>query len=235
MAGRLARRFAGAALAALAISGATHAAEHNRHSEPVVLAPGYADLAFVPPPAGSYELPSLGPAADGAVLDTQGAQAMLHDYFGDKVVVLSFIFTTCGDVNGCPLATHVFSKVQDRLIELPQLKQRVRLLSLSFDPAYDTPEVMASYAGNFRQPGFDWHFLTTANEAALAPILRDYGQWVIKDYDEDGRYLGTMSHLLRVFLIDERMRIRNIYSVSFLHADTIANDVETLLGESSRR
>jgi len=233
----MALRWLGAAIAALSISicAGTYGAEHNQHPEPVVLAPGYADLAFVPPRAGSYELPSLGPAADGAVLDAQGARASLHDYFGDKVVVMSFIFTTCGDVNGCPLATHVFSKVQDRLAELPHLKQRVRLVSLSFDPAYDTPQVMAGYAGNFKRPAFDWQFLTTATDEALTPILRDYGQWVIKDYDEDGRYLGTMSHLLRVFLIDQQKRIRNIYSVSFLHADTIANDIETLLGESGSR
>ena len=215
----------------LSICGAISAAEHDRHSEPVVLAPGYADLEFVPPPAGSYELPPLGKAAGGAVLDARGAQQALHAYFGDKIVVMSFIFTTCSDVNGCPLATHVFRKVQNRLLELPQLKQQVRLVSISFDPEFDTPQVMARYAGNFKQPGFDWQFLTTSSEEALAPILRDYGQWVIKDYDTEGRYLGTMSHLLRVFLIDKQKRIRNIYSVSFLHAETIANDIETLLAE----
>ena len=216
---------------ALSICCSATAAQHDRHPEPVVLAPGYADLEFVPPPAGSYQLPSLGPAASGAVLDEQGERHALHDYFGDKVVVMSFIFTTCSDVNGCPLATHVFRKVQERLAESSRLKRRARLVSISFDPEYDTPQVMTSYAKNFRQPGFDWQFLTTRSVEALEPILRDYGQWVIKDYDEQGRYLGTMSHLLRVFLIDEQKRIRNIYSVSFLHADTIANDIETLLAE----
>jgi len=38
-----------------------------------------------------------------------------------------------------------------------------------------------------------------------------------------------MSHILRVFLIDEQKKIRNIYSTSFLHTDTIVNDVRTLL------
>jgi cytochrome c peroxidase len=41
-----------------------------------------------------------------------------------------------------------------------------------------------------------------------------------------------MSHILRVFLIDESRRIRNIYSTSFLHADTVANDVRSLLIEA---
>ena len=43
-----------------------------------------------------------------------------------------------------------------------------------------------------------------------------------------------MSHLLRVYLIDQNRWIRNIYSVSFLHADTLANDIRTLILESSR-
>ena len=44
--------------------------------------------------------------------------------------------------------------------------------------------------------------------------------------------MGTMSHILRVFLIDESRQIRNIYSTSFLHANTVANDVRSLLMEA---
>ena len=75
-------------------------------------------------------------------------------------------------------------------------------------------------------------FLTTASRDTLDPTLLAYGQWVVRDYDEQGNFLGTMSHLLRVFLIDTSGRIRNIYSTSFLHADTIANDIETLIRET---
>ncbi|MEC8111911.1 MAG: photosynthetic protein synthase I, partial [Pseudomonadota bacterium] len=76
-------------------------------------------------------------------------------------------------------------------------------------------------------------FLTTEGATTLDPILNAYGQWVIRDYDENGEYKGTMSHILRVFLIDESLQIRNIYSTSFLHADTVANDVRSLLMEAA--
>jgi cytochrome c peroxidase len=55
---------------------------------------------------------------------------------------------------------------------------------------------------------------------------------VRRDYDAEGNYLGTISHVLRVYLIDPQRRIRNLYSTSFLHADTLLADVETLLGET---
>lgn len=206
----------------------------------MVLAPGYADLAFTPPAPGSYALPPLGPAADGVVLDSQGRTLSLHDLMGDRLVLLSFIYTSCSDVNGCPLATHVFARVAERLNGSGDagveggLNGKVRLISLSFDPDYDSPSVMRAYGGPFQRrfQALDWRFLTTGGPGALDPMLEGYDQWVIRDYDEAGRPLGTISHLLRVYLIDRQKRIRNIYSVSFLHADTLANDLMTLLMEA---
>jgi cytochrome c peroxidase len=206
----------------------------HEHAPPVVLAPGYADLEFEPPPAGSYALPPLGTAADAQVLDAAGNPRRLHEFLGDKVVVLSFIYTTCNDVNGCPLATHVLRGLQDRINGSSELRDQVRLLSFSFDPTHDTPAVLRDYCSHFKRANFDWQFLTCENEQVLEPVLRDYDQWIIKDYDPEGRYLGTMSHVLRVYLIDRQRRFRNIYSVSFLHADTVANDIRTLLAEQAR-
>lgn len=197
-----------------------------------MLAPGYAPLEFVAPEPGSYGLPTMGVAADGEVLDSDGNKVRLHDFIGDKPTVLSFIFTTCDDVNGCPLATYVMRSVQDALQADPLTANKARLVSFSFDPLFDTPGVIDAYGAQFRADGFDWQFLTTEGATTLDPILSAYDQWVIRDYDTNGEYMGTMSHILRVFLIDESRRIRNIYSTSFLHADTVANDVRSLLIEA---
>ncbi|HEX7034553.1 MAG TPA: SCO family protein [Pseudomonadales bacterium] len=201
------------------------------HPAPEVLAPGYSKLEFEPPVPGTYRLPPLGDAGDGAVLDSGGRPRALHDYLGDKLVVLSFIYTRCSDVNGCPLATFVLKGVQDRVLAARDLEGKVRLVSFSFDPGHDTPEVLEKYASYFRRPGFDWQFLTTRSEAELAPILDGYGQYVVRD-EGNGLQPGTVSHLLRVYLIDREKRIRNIYSTSFLHADTVVNDLRTVLLEA---
>ncbi len=220
-----------AVIAALIPQAAAAPSGHD-HPPPEVLAPGYSALQFDPPAPGSYALPPLGKAADGPVLDSSGKARRLHDYLGDKLVVLSFIYTRCSDINGCPLATFVLKGVQDRILATPELEGAVRLVSFSFDPSYDTPAVLSRYASHFRQPEFDWRFLTTRSEAELRPILDAYGQWIVRDYDEEGAYLGTVSHLLRVYLIDRQQRIRNIYSTSFLHADTVVNDLRTVLTEA---
>lgn len=218
-----------AALILAAVCGHLQAA--HEHAEPVVLAPGYADLEFEAPVPGSYRLPPLGDAPDGRVLDGEGRALALHDLMGEQVVLLSFIYTTCSDVNGCPLATHVFNRVAGKLAGSKDLAGRVRLISLSFDPDHDTPAVMRDYGAPYARDGLDWRFLTTSGRADLEPILDGYGQWVIRDMDAEGNPVGTISHLLRVYLIDSARRIRNIYSVSYLHADTIESDVRTLLLE----
>ncbi len=124
----------------LGISFAAQAAEHV-HAPPTVLAPGYFDLEFTAPAAGSYRLPPLRVAEDGDVLDDSGTARRLYDYFGDRVVLLSFIYTSCSDVNGCPLAAYVLKRVQDRLLEDRALRDQLRIVSLSFDPSTTRPRL----------------------------------------------------------------------------------------------
>ena len=142
---------------------------------------------------------------------------------------MSFIYTSCPDVNGCPLATFVLGQVQQRLVKDESTRENVRLVSVSFDPANDTPDVMANYGRDFRRGSVDWHFLTAESEDSLDPILDDYDQFVIRDRDPDGKALSTMSHVLRVYLIDADKRVRNIYSPSFLHADLLHADLDAHL------
>jgi cytochrome c peroxidase len=201
-----------------------------------ILPPGYGALQFDAPEPGSYSLPPMGMAVDGAVLDSSGRSLRLFDLFDDKIVLLSFIYSTCTDVGGCPLATAVLHKVQRRLNDEPSLRERLRLVTISFNPAHDTPEVMREYGAGFQGTGVDWRFMTTESEQALQPILDGYNQSVQKDVNAEGAATGTFSHILRVFLIDRQKRIRNVYSVSFLHPDTLINDVKTVLlkaGESA--
>jgi cytochrome c peroxidase len=193
-----------------------------------VLAPGHGELAFTPPEPGSYELPELGAAADGPLLDAEGRPVRLHELFGDGLALLSFVYASCSDVNGCPLATAVLHRVKRRLEQAPELAAQVRLVSVSFDPRRDTPEVMRRYGAAFASGAVDWRFATAESELALAPLLDAYGQSVLRDVGEDGEELGSLSHILRVFLIDGARRIRNIYTVSFLHADTLLADLRTL-------
>ena len=195
---------------------------------PEVLAPGWSGLEFEAPTAGSYQLPPLGLAGDGDVLDSLGKVGRLHSLMGDKLLVLSFIYSSCSEINGCPLATHVLDRIKERLLKSPGDSDTVRFVSLSFDPDQDTPEVMRAYGSAYMSERFDWRFLTTSGENQLEPILQSYSQSVIRDPETEDGEGGRISHILRVFLIDRDKQIRNVYSPSFLHPDSLINDIQTL-------
>jgi cytochrome c peroxidase len=190
--------------------------------------------AFATPLPGSYALPPLGDAADGVVLTSAGESVSLYSLFGDGVVLLSFIYTRCSDAEGCPLATAVLHGVGARVGRAPDVSRQLRLLSLSFDPENDTPEVMQAYGRAFARDGADWRFLTSASEADLAPLLSSYAQTRIPEVDESGEETGGFTHLLRVFLIDRERRIRQVYSASLMDPDALLADVKTLLLEEGR-
>lgn len=197
-----------------------------------VMADGWvADLPYDLPKPGEYTLPVITNAEGGQLLDVDGKEIDLTSLLGDKIVLLTFIYSSCADINGCPLATAVFYKIKQRFSQNQQLADKIRLISISFDPEHDTPEVMKLYSAGFDEGDPQWEFLTSASEEALAPTIKKYGQLVIKEYDDSGKYKGTMAHVLRAFLIDRDKNIRQEYSVSFLHDQLVSSDIQTLLLE----
>lgn len=201
--------------------------------KPIDTAPALAE-SYVPPPAGSYELQRIMSASDGRVLDIHGTPRKLSEFTGGKITLLSFIYTTCADPNGCPYAYMVFHRLQNQLAADPRLHGKVRLVSLSFDPKRDTPQMLRLYAGDNAKPGqpVEWDFLTTAGIPDLLPILDDFGQDVFLEVDPVTKaHLGTYSHVLKVFLIDSKYTVREVYTTVYLQAEMVYNDILTLLME----
>jgi cytochrome oxidase Cu insertion factor (SCO1/SenC/PrrC family) len=191
-------------------------------------APAAVTMDFVPPPAGSYALPAIMQAPDGPVLDAEGRRLPLSRFTAGKITLLGFIYTSCADGRGCPLAYQVFHTVHHRVAEDAELRSRVRLVSLSFDPARDTPAVMRQYAAGAPPNGVEWAFLTTERPRTLVPLLEGFGQDVRIETDAHGRPAGPLAHVLKVFLLDERATVREIYTTAYLFPEVIMNDIKTL-------
>ncbi len=208
--------------------------DHGDHAAAVEFSmPRTEAFDFDPPLAGTYDLPVIRAATDGRVIDTDGRRRSLHDAFGGKIVILSFIYTRCADPNGCPLATAALYDVFNASEADPEIAKHLRLLTLSFDPDFDTPEIMDRFQGfdPAETAGLcDWLYLTTASAADLGPILEGYAQ-VVRRRPEAGGGIAAFGHQLRVFLIDRQKRIRNIYGLGFLDPRLLLADARTLLLE----
>jgi cytochrome oxidase Cu insertion factor (SCO1/SenC/PrrC family) len=218
-----------AVLVLLPHAAAAHRGDHVFAVRPV--------MDFVPPAAGSYRLNVIQAAPDGRVLAADGRAHRLAEFTRGRITLLSLIYTYCTDPAGCALAYETCVDLRGRVLADPALHDRVRFVSLSFDPLHDTPATMRTYGGRYgRADGpLPWHFLTSRNVRDLQPILEGFGQDIEVAVDDRGRPTHTISHMLKVFLIDADGQVREIYSTAFLHPEAMLNDLRTLAIEADAR
>jgi cytochrome oxidase Cu insertion factor (SCO1/SenC/PrrC family) len=196
---------------------------------------GRVDVSRLPAP-GTYRLLRVMPAPDGVVLDTEGRRHRLHALLRGRATVLSFMYTYCRDPEGCPRAWAAMDTLFAALHREAPAPLPAQLISLSFDPSNDTPAQMRLFGGErLRDPTVPWHFLTTGSVAALLPLLSAFGQDVTVETDATGRPTRTLNHLLKLFLVDAQLQVREIYSVATLDALALLNDLRTLQLEAARR
>ena len=190
------------------------------------------DVQRLPAP-GSYTLPRIQRCPDGEVLQSDGRTLRLHTALRGRISVLGFMYTYCRDPVGCPLAYRIMVATRNALMRDAALAARTQLVSLSFDPSNDTPEQMRLYGHGQADPTrVRWRFLTTASVPKLLPLLDGLGQDVSVETDARGRLTRTLNHLLKVFLIDGQLWVREIYSVATLDVAALGNDLKTVAGEA---
>jgi protein SCO1/2 len=174
-------------------------------------------------PGTPSPLADIGPAPEVRLTDATGAPFDLARLRG-KVVVVSFVYTTCNGT--CPATTHNLYRVQQALREAGLWGRDVEFVSISLDPKNDTPEVLARYAEIYDCDPAAWHFLT-GEPARVGPVLEAWDMWARRN-DQ-----GVLDHPSRIFLLDPRGRRREIYSLEWLHPKTLLADVRGLLAEAA--
>lgn len=145
--------------------------------------------------------PSTGPSvregelvADAAFVDESGTPRRLADLRGHRVA-LTFIYTRCPLPDYCPLMNRHFRTLQDAVQKRPDLAD-VRLLSVTLDPAYDTPPVLQAQAKAFQANPKIWSFLT-GEPAALDMFAAQFGIYREADPNDPSQ----ITHSLRTAVI----------------------------------
>ena len=143
------------------------------------------------------DLQRLGEVPDFALLERSGQQVSKTDLLG-KVWIASLIFTRC--VDECPLVSSQMARLQDAFVA----ERDVRLVSITVDPAYDTPEVLTRYAQRFAAQPERWFFLT-GDKATIYRLVREGFHLGLRDPREAeqssvipdvDRWRGALSQLL---------------------------------------
>lgn len=108
---------------------------------------------------------------DGRLVDQERRVRFLRDEVG-KTVVMTFVYTRCPFPTFCPLIDRRFVSLQQEIARTPRLADRVRLLSVTLDPEYDTPDVLRAHAARLHADPRIWSFVRPDDEAAGALPVR---------------------------------------------------------------
>jgi protein SCO1/2 len=140
------------------------------------------------------------PAPEFSLTDQAGQPVSLASLRG-KTLLLDFVYTSCP--GPCPILTSRHARLQRELPEA--LREKVWFVSISLDPAVDTPEALHAYAQARGADLARWSFLT-GEPAAVAEVVKAYGVGSLRQPD------GEIDHLVVTFLIDREGRIAERYT-----------------------
>lgn len=136
---------------------------------------------------------------DGVLLTENDRRVHLSDFRG-KAVAFTFFFTRCPLPNYCPLMNRNFAAARDLILSTTNAPANWELLSISFDPGFDTPEALASFARFYRGENTNHWLFAAATTNALAEWAPRVGLMVM-------RQGNNISHNLRTIVLDPKGRI----------------------------
>ena len=130
------------------------------------------------------------PAPDFSLTDQDGKTVTLQSLRG-TVLLLDFVYTHC--MGPCPILTSKHVELQRALP--PDARARTRFVSITLDPANDTPEALGRYARERGADLSDWSFLT-GPEPDVADVVRRFGVGTLRTPD------GAIDHVVATFVVD---------------------------------
>jgi protein SCO1/2 len=176
-------------------------------------------------PPESSQLPKAGDAIPDFRLVNQDSKPVRLAQYKGRALLLTFIYTRCPVPEYCSLMSSNFAVIERELKKDVMLYKKTHLVSISFDPAYDTPKVLRSYGasqtGNYDQETFShWEFVTGEAEE-VKRIAQFFGLTYIPEKDQ-------LVHSLQTALITPDGKLAKLYSGNEWKPSDVLADIRTL-------
>ena len=168
-------------------------------------ATGHAPLGDIATPARRNALEPGEQVPDAAFIDQSGASVRLSSWDGQTRAV-TFMYTRCPVPDFCPLMDRHFSALQREIVGNPVLSGRVRLISVSIDPAFDTPGVLRAHATRVGAEPTIWSLVTGGREE-IERFASSLGVAIMRD-DPTAR---EVVHNLRTAVLDPDRRLVKVF------------------------
>ncbi|MFN2576882.1 MAG: SCO family protein [Pyrinomonadaceae bacterium] len=166
---------------------------------------------------------------DYGLLNQDGKRIRLSQYKG-QAIALTFIYTRCPQPDQCTLMSTNFASIDRQLQAQPDVYAKTHLLTVSFDPDYDTPKVMRSYGashtGRYSDETFQhWEFLTGSKDEVKG-IAQFFGMRYFHDTESGDE---QVIHSLRTAVIGPDGKLVKLYRGNDWKPSEIAADLAMLV------
>jgi protein SCO1 len=150
-------------------------------------------------------------------LTNQNGEPISLNTLRGRPLILTFVFTRCPLPNFCPLVSNNFEELQMAIKTASSALAKTRLLSITLDPGFDTPEVLKAYAGYHHADPQIWSF-ATGDEKEIDVLTRAFSVY----RQTEG---GTISHGLATALIDKDGKIAKLWRGNAWKPDEVIQEV----------
>jgi protein SCO1/2 len=193
--------------------------------EDVVVAQQSAMPAGAPKVEGSA-MPKAGEAVPDFRLVNQDGKPVRLAQFRGKALLITFIYTRCPVPDYCTLMSDNFAAIDRELRKDPAVYKRTHLVSISFDPEYDTPKVLRSYGashtGNYDKETFShWEF-ATGDASEVKKMAQYFGFAYVPEKDQ-------IVHSLQTVLINPDGTIAKLYSGNEWKPADVLHDISLIV------
>jgi protein SCO1/2 len=173
-------------------------------------------------PKPGTEVPDFG------LVNQDGQRIHLAQYRG-KTLLLTFVYTRCPQPDQCTLMSNNFAAIDQALQKQPEVYQQTHLLTVSFDPDYDTPKVLRSYGashtGRYSDETFQhWEFATGTKDEVKG-IAQFFG---LRYYHDTESSEEQVIHSLRTVIIGADGKVFKLYRGNEWKPEEILSDLKML-------
>jgi protein SCO1/2 len=173
-------------------------------------------------PTSSIHIPSPGDQVpDFQLVNQNGRHTSLHQYRGETLL-LTLIYTRCPFPDFCPRISHEFAAIDRQVRADPSRYGKTHLLSISFDPAHDTPKVLRAYGFSCAATKDPTLFTHWEFSAIPQPELQKFADYFALTYNEDG---GLITHSLSTAIISPDGKIYRWYHGADWQASDLLQDI----------
>ena len=171
------------------------------------------------------------PVPDFKLTDQNGKPLTFNDYRG-KALAVTFIYRECPLPDYCIKMSQQFSDLANQLRDDPIAKEKIRLLSISFDPERDTPEKLKQYGLGYLGKGSTADFTIWQLAVGAEKEVRRIADFFGFKYEVDPTDKAQFNHSLRTAVIGPDGKVKKIFAGNEWTTDDLLRELKSTLFEA---